>query len=299
MDVSIIIVNYNTRQLTCECIDSIFEKTRDICFEVILVDNASVDGSEEFFKKDKRIKYIYNTENIGFGRANNIGMNAAQGKYLFLLNSDTLLCNNALKFLFDFAENTSIKIGCIGGILLDRDGNATNSFGDFPSIKNETRYLINRIKAKLFNFDKGTVDVYRNVREKGYSFVDFVVGADMFIPRQVIEHVGGFCPDFFMYYEETDWQMRMATSDFQRLLISGPHIIHLEGRSFDKSGLTHQKFAKAQRSMNLYISKYYSGVAYCLFRVFLCCVRLPTIFRKGFTLKEGLNAYKIVICNEI
>ena len=88
MDVSIIIVTYNTRQMTAECIDSVCQKTFGIDYEIILVDNASSDDSKAFFEKDERVKYIYSQENLGFGRANNLGAGVAQGKYLFLLNSD-------------------------------------------------------------------------------------------------------------------------------------------------------------------------------------------------------------------
>lgn len=86
MDVSIIIVNYNTCRMTAECIDSVFEKTHGIDFEIILVDNASTDGSREHFAGDSRITYIYNDENLGFGRANNAGIERARGRYVFLLN---------------------------------------------------------------------------------------------------------------------------------------------------------------------------------------------------------------------
>ena len=79
MDVSVIIVTYNTLQMTNECISSIVEKTKDVSYEIILVDNASTDGSKEFFSRDKRITYIYNKENYGFGKANNIGAKVAKG----------------------------------------------------------------------------------------------------------------------------------------------------------------------------------------------------------------------------
>ena len=104
MDVSIIIVNYNTCRMTAECIDSVFEKTHGIDFEIILVDNASTDGSREHFAGDSRITYIYNDENLGFGRANNAGIERARGRYVFLLNSDTLLIGNAIKTLCDHLD---------------------------------------------------------------------------------------------------------------------------------------------------------------------------------------------------
>lgn len=104
MDVSVIIVNYNTLGLTSDCIESIIAQTSTVEYEIILVDNASTDGSKEVFAQDKRIKYIYSDQNLGFGRANNLGIREAKGRYLFFLNSDTILLNNAVKLFFDFCE---------------------------------------------------------------------------------------------------------------------------------------------------------------------------------------------------
>ena len=91
MEVSIIIVNYNTCDITKNCINSIFEYTKDIKFEIILVDNNSKDKSYSVFSNDNRITYLYQQNNLGFGKANNLGFKHAKGKYIFLLNSDTLL----------------------------------------------------------------------------------------------------------------------------------------------------------------------------------------------------------------
>src|SRR3712207_2177399 len=104
MDVSIIIVNYNTCQLISNCIDTIFQNTDGISFEIIVIDNASCDASKSKFENDARINYVYSYENMGFGRANNVGMMLAKGEYIFLLNSDTLLINNAIKFFYDYAK---------------------------------------------------------------------------------------------------------------------------------------------------------------------------------------------------
>ena len=87
VDVSVIIINYNTLQLTDNCIRSIIEKTTEVTYEIILVDNASTDGSIGFFQKDKRVKFIQSPVNLGFGKANNLGYEYSQGKYIFLLNS--------------------------------------------------------------------------------------------------------------------------------------------------------------------------------------------------------------------
>ena len=125
MDVSIIIVNYNTKDLLKECIDSIYEQTKEITFEIIVSDNGSSDGSIEMLKNYfPSVIIIENNANLGFGAANNRGLKIAHGKYIFYLNSDTVLLNNAVKCFFDFWEQASDKdsIGAIGANLLNENG---------------------------------------------------------------------------------------------------------------------------------------------------------------------------------
>ena len=104
-DVSIIIVNYNTLHVLRPCLDSIIEQTIGIDYEIIVVDNGSTDGSIEALSDDSRVTLIPTGENLGFGRANNKGLEQAKGEYIFFLNSETLLKNNAIKMLYDFAKH--------------------------------------------------------------------------------------------------------------------------------------------------------------------------------------------------
>lgn len=144
MNVSIIIVNYNTREITQNCIESIFQHTKGIDFEVILVDNASTDGSIELFEKDTRLKFIESGKNIGFGKANNLGYTYSKGKYIFLLNSDTILLNNAVKEFFEIHEKMPINVACLGCVLKAADGvTGNNSYGTFPSINKTLLGILN------------------------------------------------------------------------------------------------------------------------------------------------------------
>ena len=107
MDVSVIIVNYNTKELTRNCLKSVFEKTKGVNFEVIVSDNGSTDGSIEMIKSEfPEVILIENNANLGFGAANNRALKIARGKYVFYLNSDTLLLNNAVKIFFDYSSTT-------------------------------------------------------------------------------------------------------------------------------------------------------------------------------------------------
>ena len=134
IDVSIIIVNYNTCELTKQCIDSVFKKTSGISFEVIVVDNDSKDDSIKVLSQDSRVNFIESGANLGFGRANNLGIKHSRGKYVFFLNSDTILLNNAVKMLFDFMDaHKELNVGALGTILLDGNHNRTHSYGNLQS----------------------------------------------------------------------------------------------------------------------------------------------------------------------
>lgn len=229
MDVSIIIVNYNTKELLHNCLESIFQQTKDICFEVIVSDNGSTDGSDNMIETNfPQVKLIKNNVNLGFGAANNRGLKVATGKYIFYLNSDTILLNNALKLFFDYWENSADKdsIGCLGGMLMNEDNSFSNSYHTFPNSKSCFNFLI-RVTAsslylkKLFKKKKNIINSY-------YGPVDFVVGADMFLKNDKNAY---FDENFFLYFEETDLQYQLMKCGKKRIIIEGPKIIHLEGAS--------------------------------------------------------------------
>lgn len=238
MDVSIILVNYNTKELTINCIKSIKEHTSGITYEIIVVDNASTDGSKEYFQKQNNITYIYQNKNLGFGKANNIGYKSASGKYIFLLNTDTLLKNNAIKYLFDFMENAPSNIGCAGCLLQDKDGNQIHSYGNFHTISNSIYQWIffpilqkTRIVKKLKKYDDPSK--YHPTPFK----VDYITGADLFIRQSLINKCGLFDPDFFMYYEESYMQKKYTNFGYTSYIIHDPQIIHLEGASYTGKSL--------------------------------------------------------------
>lgn len=218
LDVSIIIVNYNTLQITQNCIESVIEKTKGIQYEIILVDNASTDGSKEFFEKDNRVKYIYSEKNGGFGYGNNLGMKVAKGKYFFLLNSDTLLVNNAVKEFYDYAESKDKK-AVYGCYLQHIDGSYCNSFFFFPAFT-----IKDFLKRQIFGQDYGAGDFQARK-------VEAVSGANMFFYKELFEKTGGFDENIFLYGEEGEWIYRLSKMDYDCWLIPQPKIIHLEGKS--------------------------------------------------------------------
>ena len=251
ISVSIIIVNYRTPSLTLACIDSIYAHTKGVNFEVIVVDNHSEDDSVERLSKDNRIILIESLRNGGFGYGNNLGMRVAHGKYFFLLNSDTLLVNNAIKEFYDYAESYEPRT-LYGCYLIGDDGTYRGSFHYFPAL------TIGAFFRRLFRKQNYTPD-YTDKE------VECICGADMFIPRTAIEECGGFDENIFLYGEEGELQLRMAKAGYKRMLLSAPKIIHLEGKSLEQSD---EKRKIMLRSHFYVLKKYMNYPTYLLARMY-------------------------------
>ena len=225
MNVSVIIVNYNTLHVLRPCLDSIMENTHDVPFEIIVVDNGSTDGSIEALSDDSRITLIPAGENLGFGKANNKGLEQAKGKYIFFLNSDTLLRNNAIKMLYDFAEQYQGRLGALGCILEDRQGHQIHSYGQFPKMKDDfQKFILIPIQKGLHLYQQPIIEY-----PDQWMKVDYVTGADLFVNRQVLDECGAFHPAFFMYYEESEMEHRFHCGGYDNVIMNGPRIVHLEG----------------------------------------------------------------------
>lgn len=297
MDVSIIIVSYNTKNILRDCVLSIKDKSHDIDYEIIVVDNASSDGSVEMLRQEfPDVKIIESGGNIGFGKANNKGMAQATGKYLFLLNSDTILLNNATKILFDKAESLSdqgCKIGALGSVLLNKDLNTCHSYGHFITPSSELKEVI----SKYLKFLKDPANTNPPL-VKGVKDVDYITGADMFVPEEVYKETGGFDPDFFMYCEEVDWQKRMQKNGYSRIIVEGPKIIHLEGGSDNeqKKLWTPKRLSNLYKSRKIYRKKHYNKYTLPLFRIFRLLLDTPSILLLALLTrrKEYLHLIKLV-----
>lgn len=287
MQVSIIIVNYNTCRLLADCLASVYAQTRQVDFEVIVVDNASTDGSESFITaRFPEVAWINAGGNLGFGRANNLGAQHAKGEWLLLLNSDTVLCNDAVSLFYSYATaHRHERIGVLGSWLLDAEGMPNASYGCFPTPRSEIAYLLGKLR--------GNTEADTNTERD----VDYVIGADMLVSRELFARLGGFDPEIFLYYEETDLQRRMADEGYVRRIITGPRITHFEGGSFGRKGLTAGRFMMAQRSYNYYLRKHYRGLRYAAYKTVLCLVRLTVFVTTDWPFKDKLKAYKTVIGN--
>lgn len=232
MNVSIIIVNYKTPELCINAVNSIFEKTEGISYEIVIVDNASGDGSLGKIGSvfGDKVRYIQSDTNLGFGKANNLGIKQSIGEFVFLLNSDTLLRNNAIKILYDQISSDE-KIGVVGGNLFYENNLPVHSYSlKIPSLKTEkVGSLIKKVIHKL-RYAKDNKNF--NATGKPMCIDGFVSGADMMIRRAALEQSGLFDPDFFMYSEEVELTYRIKKCGYTVWSVPSAEITHLEHASF-------------------------------------------------------------------
>lgn len=231
-DVTVIIVNYRTQNLIKDCLRSLLTHVRDISYEVIVVDNASGEDYKTVIEEEfpNLCRYVDMKENVGFGRANNAGVEIASGRNIFYLNPDTILLNNAVKILSDYLDNHK-EVGAVGGNLYDADMQPTLSFRRMmPGVWWEINELAGFIPERL-RYGK---NVKFNNTGKPLR-VGYITGADLMIPARIVAETGGFSPEFFMYYEETDLCRRITGTGLSVVSVPAARICHLEGRSFDGS----------------------------------------------------------------
>ncbi|MGZ3578290.1 MAG: glycosyltransferase family 2 protein [Syntrophales bacterium] len=260
MDISIIIVNWNTRDLLQNCLESIYKTISDISYEIICVDNASTDGSVSMLQeKYPQVRLIQNEENRGFGAANNQAMRIMKGRYALLLNSDAVLTDNAVRELFAFMEARSdAAMAC--GQLLNADGSKQNSVAGFPNLlslltnTSLLEYLFpKRYPSKRYNHDKPIE-------------VDSCIGACLLARKKAIEEVGMFDERYFFFFEETDWAYQMRSAGWSIFHVPTALIYHLQGQSIGKDIRSRIEF---YRSRYQFFRKWKSRPYYILVRFFI------------------------------
>lgn len=230
LDISIIIVSWNTREITKNCLQSIREQTSGISYEVIVIDNNSADGSQEMIAREfPEAVLIANSENKGFATANNQGLAIARGRYFLLLNSDTIVLDGAVQRSLAFAEQKP-DVGIIGCRVLNSDGSLQPSCFMYPSLVNlllAATYLYKVFPQSRF-FGREFMSWWLHDTEKD---VQVVRGCFMLVKREAYEQVGPMDSRFFMYAEETDWCYQFGMKGWRILFTPAAQIIHLGGRS--------------------------------------------------------------------
>jgi GT2 family glycosyltransferase len=243
IDLSIIIVNRNTKEYLLPCLRSVLENGKGTGWKIIVVDNGSWDGSPAEVKKEfSSIDLIENEGNLGFAKAVNQGLQKAPGRYVVLLNPDTQVKKGAIGELISFMDDHH-DAGIAGAKLLNSDGSKQNSIANFPSLATELsnksllRWLFpNRFPGK----------------ERDYSEpveVDSVIGACMMVRRDAIEQVGLLDEDYFLFLEETDWCFRMKKAAWRVCHVPQAEVYHFQGKSAEKD--------KRRAKIEYYRSRYH------------------------------------------
>jgi GT2 family glycosyltransferase len=230
IDISFIIVNWNTKDLLLGCLASVYQTVTDPSFEVWLVDNGSSDGSVETVRTAfPAVRIIANRVNMGFSAAVNKGISRMEGRYAVLLNTDATLTQGAVRTLYDHME-ADPHVGIVCGQLLNPDGSRQNSIANFPSIlpliTNEgllQRLLPQRFPSKRCHYPR-PIDV------------ESCIGACMMVRKAAIDQVGLLDERYFFFLEETDWAYRMKQAGWGVRFVPSARIYHAQGKSVGRRG---------------------------------------------------------------
>ena len=243
---SIVIVNLNTLELTKGCIESIYKNKPKFNFEILITDNGSNDGSvqmiKNFAKKYKNFTAIFNDSNTGYGKANNQGIKKAKGKYILLLNNDTIVYKGSLDKLVEFAEKTP-DAGVVGSKLLNMDGTLQNSCFNFPTITNA-------IKEYFF----GHIGLFDKFAPKGDKpvTVDSLVGAVFLITPKAHKLVGNLDERYFAYFEDIDYCRQVWKNGLKVYYLPESVITHYHGATFKKLADESERWKKLIPSSKIY-----------------------------------------------
>ena len=276
IQLSIIIVNYNVKEFVSNLITSIRKAVKNISHEIIIVDNASTDGSAEFIRtKFPDIQLIANQKNIGFGAANNSGMEKARGEFFVLLNPDTIVREDTFEKLFRFFEENP-QAGMAGCKVLNPDGSLQlGCRRSFPGIWNSFTKVTGL--SRLFPGSSLFARYNLTYLDENQTYeVDALSGSFMMLRRKVYEEIGGFDSQFFMYGEDLDLCYRIQKKGWKLYYVHTTEIIHYKGESTKRSNIDETKLF--YDAMHLFVNKHFSSSLIIKF-----ILRSGIIIRKFFT----------------
>lgn len=281
MKVSIIIVSYNAPYHLKLCLDSCLNALKEVVGEIIVVDNNSTDRSIEQFKNEyPEVNFIFNSENLGFAKANNLGVDKAQGEYVLILNPDTFLPENYFTEVLSFYESKT-NIGFLGVRLIDATGKFhPESKRNIPTAHNSFSKLFTRVtSSKKNNYYKIEVDEYATAR------TEILVGCCMFSSKYMYQYLGGFDPCYFMYGEDIDLSFSAERAGYRNYYKGDVTVLHYKGESTKRDKKYYKVFFEA---MKIFLNKYYkkNRVEY-------------TILLVGIKLKYGISMMSHMLKNKM
>lgn len=269
LDLSIIIVSWNVENYLRNCLKSIYETTSGISFEIFVVDNASADRSVRMVKKDfPQVKLITNKENLGFPKANNQAIKVSNGKYILLLNPDTVVRGNALEQMVDFLEGNP-TVGAVGPKIFSDDGtiqftcarNFSTLLTSFSSI-----FLLRRLFPKSRIWGRKLMGYWDH---KDNRSVECLSGACIMIRRKTIDNVGMLDDVISMYLEDTDICYRIRKNNWINYYLSSAEVVHFGRGSSNKSSLGKNLEIMQIQAGDIFFKKHCSIFTYLLNHVIL------------------------------
>jgi len=267
VDLSIIIVNWNVRDLLRDCLRSIDAGRGDLTLEVIVVDSASSDGSVGMVAAEfPWVRLIARDDNVGFPKGNNLGLAASNGRVVLLLNPDTVVSAGALPLMVTYLE-THPDIGALGPMVLNPDGSIQSSRRRFPTMA--TAFFESAWSDGLA---PGLLRRYYalDLPDDEAADVDWVIGACIMVPRTVYESVGGLDEAYYMYSEELDWCRRIKAAGWRVVYYPEARITHHYGKSSEQAVTArHINFNRAKLR---YFRKYHGRLSAAVLRAFLLAV---------------------------
>lgn len=272
--VSIITVNYNTPDITTNCILSVLKNTKKIDYEIILIDNGSTDNSYKTlsnnFSKEKRVSLIKSNKNLGFSRGNNLGISKAKGEYVLLLNSDTIVSGNTIGEMAMWLDKNS-EVGIATCALKNEDGTIQGTGGYFPNLLRVAFWMtiedipfLGKI-VKPFHPQRSKSVFKNNEFFTKKREIDWVTGAFLLTRRQVISDIGMIDEDYFMYTEDVDFCYRAKSAGWKVMFLPKWSITHLGG----KSSTSEFPILSEYKSIKLFYNKHYPKWQIPVLRIFL------------------------------
>ncbi len=255
-DISIIVVNLNTRELLHECLASVYAEGSQLRNEVIVIDNGSSDGSTDMVRRQfPGVRLVMNKWNEGFARPNNVGMQMATGRYLFLLNSDAALHPGALGRLSAFLDDHPAAGGC-GPRLVYPDGRQQRSVKGFPSLWTHfcDMFLLDRVFPHSRLFGRGEMMYFSYDRTQE---VDHVMAAAFLLRREVIATAGAFDERFSIYYNDMDWCYRLKGHGWEIYYVHDAVVTHHGGKTVEAVNRDFSYFHELYDNVMLFYQKRY------------------------------------------
>ena len=286
MKLSIIILNYNVRYFLDLCLQSVQAAITNLDAEIIVVDNLSADDSCAMVKqKYPNVKLIENKENLGFSKGNNIGVAQAKGEYICILNPDVVVAEDTFSKILKFAEQQE-QLGAVACRLIDGSGNyLPESKRNVPVVKVAIQKMIGYAKNYYNN----------NLQEDEVGETDILVGAFMFLKKEVYNEVNGFDEDYFMYGEDVDLSYKILKAGYQNFYFGETTIIHYKGESTLKDAEYAKRFYGA---MQIFYMKHFKSNVVFDTLVWLG-IEFAIRFRKASTIElKTINNYAVFTYNE-